>query len=180
MRILVVEDETTLANTLARCLREEGYATDIAYDGEEGVAFAETVVYDLIILDLMLPRLDGMEVIRRLRNERIETPVIMLTARDTVADKVRGLDAGADDYLTKPFALAELLARVRALLRRESDNKNTVLQVGDLVMDTVSSGSIDVKVDAGNGQVLAQDRDNGQDNEKGAKGIDNDNIQVEQ
>lgn len=138
MRILVVEDETTLANTLARCLREEGYATDIAYNGEEGIAFAETVDYDLIILDLMLPRLDGMEVIRRLRNERINTPVLMLTARDTVADKVRGLDAGADDYLTKPFALAELLARVRALLRRESASKNTVLQVGDLVMDTVS------------------------------------------
>ncbi|BCV21732.1 response regulator transcription factor [Moorella sp. Hama-1] len=138
MRILIVEDETTLANTLARCLREEGYAADIAYDGEEGVAFAETVIYDLIILDLMLPRLDGMEVIRRLRNERIQAPVLMLTARDTVADKVRGLDAGADDYLTKPFALAELLARVRALLRRESENKSTVLQVGDLTMDTVS------------------------------------------
>ncbi|WP_434074357.1 response regulator transcription factor [Moorella naiadis (nom. illeg.)] len=138
MRILIVEDETTLANTLARCLREEGYAADIAYDGEEGVAFAETVLYDLIILDLMLPRLDGMEVIRRLRNERIQAPVLMLTARDTVADKVKGLDAGADDYLTKPFALAELLARVRALLRRESENKSTVLQVGDLTMDTVS------------------------------------------
>lgn len=138
MRILIVEDETTLANTLARCLREEGYAADIAYDGEEGVSFAETVLYDLIILDLMLPRLDGMEVIRRLRNERIQAPVLMLTARDTVADKVRGLDAGADDYLTKPFALAELLARVRALLRRESENKSTVLQVGDLTMDTVS------------------------------------------
>lgn len=138
MRILIVEDETTLANTLARCLLEEGYAADIAYDGDEGVAFAETVIYDLIILDLMLPRLDGMEVIRRLRNERIQAPVLMLTARDTVADKVRGLDAGADDYLTKPFALAELLARVRALLRRESENKSTVPQVGDLTMDTVS------------------------------------------
>nr|WP_277997940.1 response regulator transcription factor [Moorella glycerini] len=138
MRILVVEDETFLARTLARCLQEEGYAVDIAYDGEEGVAFAETVIYDLIILDLMLPRLDGMEVIRRLRNERINAPVLMLTARDTVADKVKGLDAGADDYLTKPFALDELLARVRALLRRESENKSTILQVGDLVMDTVS------------------------------------------
>ncbi len=138
MRVLIVEDETTLAHTLARSLQEEGYAADIAYDGEEGVAFTETVVYDLLILDLMLPRLDGMEVIRRLRNQRIKVPVLMLTARDTVADKVKGLDAGADDYLTKPFALDELLARVRALLRRESQNKSILLQVGDLIMDTVA------------------------------------------
>lgn len=138
MRILIVEDEPTLARTLGRCMREEGYVDDIACDGEEGLAFAETAAYDLIILDLMLPRLDGMEMIRRLRNKRILTPVLMLTARDTIADKVRGLDAGADDYLTKPFALDELLARVRALLRRESLTKSTLLQVRDLVMDTVA------------------------------------------
>lgn len=138
MRILIVEDEATLARTLAHYLQEQGHAPDVAHDGEEGLSLAETGSYDLIILDLLLPRLDGMEVIRRLRNETISTPVLMLTAKDSVNDKVLGLDAGADDYLTKPFALAELLARVRALLRRDSVSKTAVLQVGDLAMDTVA------------------------------------------
>lgn len=138
MRILIIEDEIDLAQTLARCLSEEGYVIDIADNGEEGLILAESDMYDLIILDLMLPRLDGMEIIRRLRDRRIKTVVLMLTARDTLTDKVKGLDAGADDYLTKPFALAELLARVRALLRRESQEKSNILQVEDLVMDTLT------------------------------------------
>ncbi|HHW41344.1 MAG TPA: response regulator transcription factor [Syntrophomonadaceae bacterium] len=138
MRILIVEDEIDLAQTLARCLSEEGYVTDIADNGEEGLILAESDMYDLIILDLMLPRLDGMEIIRRLRDRRIKTAVLVLTARDTLTDKVKGLDAGADDYLTKPFALAELLARVRALLRREGQEKSNILQVEDLVMDTLT------------------------------------------
>jgi heavy metal response regulator len=138
LRILIIEDESALAQTLAHCLKEEGYAADIADNGEDGLICAESGLYDLIILDLMLPCLDGLEVIRCLRNQHIKTAVLMLTARDTLTDKVKGLDAGADDYLTKPFALAELLARVRALLRRESENKSSVLQVGDLLLDTLT------------------------------------------
>jgi DNA-binding response OmpR family regulator len=138
MRILVVEDEHKLAGVLKRGLEEHGYAVDLAYDGEEGLQFAQLEPYDLIVLDVMLPRLDGYTVCRRLRAERRNVPVLMLTARDTIDDRVAGLDNGADDYLIKPFAFRELLARVRALLRRDGLSKDPVLRVGDLEVDTVS------------------------------------------
>jgi DNA-binding response OmpR family regulator len=138
MRILVVEDEHKLAGVLKRGLEEHGYAVDLAYDGDEGLQFAQLEPYDLIVLDVMLPRLDGYTVCRRLRAERRNVPVLMLTARDTIDDRVAGLDNGADDYLIKPFAFRELLARVRALLRRDGLSKDPVLRVGDLEVDTVS------------------------------------------
>ena len=118
MRVLVVEDERKLAELLARGLREEGHAADLADRGEEALWMAQAVPYDAIVLDVMLPGLDGFDVCRRLRNDGVWSPVLMLTARDAVDDRVTGLDAGADDYLAKPFGLGELLARVRALLRR--------------------------------------------------------------
>jgi len=138
MRILLVEDDRRLSGILKRGLIEEGYAVDAVYDGEEGEYYAETTPYDLIILDIMLPIKDGLEVCRDLRQKRVNTPILMLTARDTVEDRVKGLDAGADDYLIKPFAFNELLARIRALLRRESMTKTPRLKVGDLEMDTLS------------------------------------------
>lgn len=138
MRILVVEDEHKLAGVLRRGLEERGYAVDLAYDGEDGLALAEVEPYDLVILDVMLPKLDGLTVCRRLRVQHHKVPVLMLTARDTVDDRVAGLDSGADDYLVKPFAFRELLARVRALLRRDSLSKDPVLRVADLEVDTVS------------------------------------------
>jgi DNA-binding response OmpR family regulator len=139
MRLLVVEDEHKLAGVLKRGLEEHGYAVDVAYDGEQGLALASTPpLYDLIVLDVMLPRLDGFEVCRQLRVGQIQTPVLMLTARDTVDDRVTGLDTGADDYLTKPFAFRELLARARALLRREVRSTHPVLRVADIDIDTVS------------------------------------------
>ncbi|MBP9015609.1 MAG: response regulator transcription factor [Candidatus Atribacteria bacterium] len=138
MRILVVEDEKRLAEVVKKGLAEEGYAVDIAYDGEEGQYMAESTPYDLIILDIMLPKKDGITVCRELRLKEINIPVLMLTAKDSVEDRVKGLDSGADDYLVKPFAFSELLARVRALLRREALSKAPKLQVGDLVMDTLT------------------------------------------
>jgi heavy metal response regulator len=138
MRILVVEDERRLCNIIKRGLLEEGYAVDTAYDGEDGEYLAETNPYDLIILDIMLPKKDGIEICGELRLKRVNMPVLMLTAKDTVEDRVKGLDAGADDYLVKPFAFNELLARVRALLRREGLSKSPRLQVGDLVLDTLT------------------------------------------
>lgn len=138
MRILVVEDERKLAGVLKRGLEEHGYAVDVAYDGEDGLAVAEVEPYDLIILDVMLPGLDGLAVCRRLRAQRKNVPVLMLTARDTVDDRVAGLDSGADDYLVKPFAFRELLARVRALLRRDGLSKDPVIRVADLEIDTIS------------------------------------------
>jgi DNA-binding response OmpR family regulator len=136
MRLLIVEDERTLADVLARGFREQGYAVDTAHDGEGGLHFAESEPYDLIVLDLMLPKLNGYEVCRRLRAARSRVPILMLTARDSVDDRVGGLDSGADDYLIKPFAFRELLARVRALLRREGLSKNPLLRAGDLELDT--------------------------------------------
>jgi DNA-binding response OmpR family regulator len=136
MRILVVEDSRRLAGIIKRGLQEENYAVDSAYDGEEAQYMAETTPFDLIILDIMLPKKDGLTVCRELRAKKINTLILMLTAKDTVEDRVLGLDGGADDYLVKPFAFTELLARVRALLRRESLPKTPKLQVGDLVMDT--------------------------------------------
>jgi DNA-binding response OmpR family regulator len=117
---------------------EEGYAVDAAYDGEEGEYLAEDTAYDLIILDIMLPKKDGIEICQGLRLRKINTPILMLTAKDAVEDRVKGLDAGADDYLVKPFAFNELLARVRALLRREALSRSPWLQVGDLTMDTLT------------------------------------------
>jgi heavy metal response regulator len=138
MRILVVEDERRLCNIIKRGLLEEGYAVDTAYDGEDGEYLAETTPYDLVILDIMLPKKDGIMVCQELRLKKVNTPILMLTARDTVEDRVKGLDAGADDYLIKPFAFNELLARVRALLRREGLSKSPRLQVGDLALDTLT------------------------------------------
>jgi DNA-binding response OmpR family regulator len=136
MRILVVEDDSRIAGFLEKGLRESGYAVRVARDGEEGYLDARYNPYDLVILDLMLPKLDGIEVARRLRKEGVVTPILMLTARDTEGDKIQGLDVGADDYLTKPFGFGELLARVRALLRRESMNRSSIMQVDDLEVDT--------------------------------------------
>ncbi len=138
MRILVVEDEHQLAGILKRGLQEHGYAVDVAHDGEDGVTLAETADYDLIVLDVMLPGLNGLEVARALRARRVNIPILMLTARDAVDDRVAGLDSGADDYLVKPFAFRELVARIRALLRRDELVKDPVLRVSDLEVDTVS------------------------------------------
>lgn len=138
MRILIVEDDRRLSGIVKRGLIEEGYAVDAVFDGEEGEYYAESTPYDLIILDIMLPKNDGIQVCKRLRSQKVNTPVLMLTARDTVEDKVIGLDSGADDYMVKPFAFNELLARIRALLRRESLVKTPKLLVGDLEMDTLT------------------------------------------
>ncbi|NOY44412.1 heavy metal response regulator transcription factor [Deferrisoma camini] len=135
MRILVVEDEEKVASFIRKGLEEERYAVDVALDGEEGLELAELNPYDLIVLDLMLPGLDGFRFIQRLRAQGVHTPILVLTARDSVGDKVKGLDLGADDYLTKPFAFAELLARIRALLRRGAPQAPPVLQVADLTLD---------------------------------------------
>jgi DNA-binding response OmpR family regulator len=135
LRILLVEDNQRLSDSLKRSLADDGYAVDVAYDGEEGEAWGLSYNYDAIILDIMLPKKDGLAVCRALREERVKSPIIMLTARDTVDDRVSGLDSGADDYLVKPFALQELLARLRALLRRDSDDKSPELRVGDLSLD---------------------------------------------
>ena len=138
MRVLVVEDERRLAGIVKRGLLEEGYSVDAVYDGEEAEFAAENTPYDLIILDIMLPKKDGIAVCRDLRAKNNNTPILMLTARDTVEDRVKGLDSGADDYLIKPFAFSELLARIRALLRREASPRNPKLQVGELVIDTLT------------------------------------------
>jgi heavy metal response regulator len=138
MRILVVEDEKKVARFIQQGLEEEHYAVEIAGDGETGALLAEAGTYDLIILDVMLPGMNGIEVTRRLRAARVPTPILMLTAKTATEDKVAGLDSGADDYLTKPFAFAELLARVRSLLRRGSLDKTTVLAVADLELDMVT------------------------------------------
>lgn len=135
MRILLVEDNQRLSDSLRRNLADDGYAVDVAYDGVEGEELAEFTAYDLIILDVMLPRKDGLDVCRSLRSKRIRTPVLMLTARDALSDRVSGLDSGADDYLVKPFEMDELRARLRALLRRESEDKNSVLSIADLRLD---------------------------------------------
>ena len=136
MRILVVEDEPSIANFVCQGLKESGYAVDLARDGRDGLAYALAADYDVLVLDIMLPKMDGMDLLRELRRRGNKTPTLMLTAKDTIEDRVKGLDAGADDYLVKPFAFPELLARVRALLRRPPLQAGTILQVGDLQMDT--------------------------------------------
>jgi two-component system, OmpR family, response regulator len=135
MRVLIVEDHKKLADLIRRGLRKEGMAADIAATGEDGLHRAQATEYDAIILDLMLPRLDGLEVCRRLRAAEVWSPILILTARDSVADRVSGLDGGADDYLTKPFSYAELLARLRALVRRGPVQRPTELRVGGLRLD---------------------------------------------
>lgn len=135
MRILLVEDNHRLNASLRQSLIEDGYAVDSAFDGEEGEELAVLTPYDVIVLDIMLPIKDGLEVCRSLRKKHINTPVLMLTARDTVDDRILGLDSGADDYLIKPFALGELRARLRALLRREGGEKSSLLVIGDLTLD---------------------------------------------
>ncbi|HXT36140.1 MAG TPA: response regulator transcription factor [Chloroflexota bacterium] len=138
MRVLVVEDELKINRTVCQALREEAYAVDSAKDGEEGEELATINQYDLIILDLLLPKKPGVAVCRSLRDQGVVTPILMLTAKDTLEDRVQGLDSGADDYLVKPFYMDELLARARALLRRETTTKSTRLQVADLQVDTSS------------------------------------------
>jgi heavy metal response regulator len=136
MRVLVVEDEPAIANFVLQGLTEAGYAVDVARDGQEGLDYALVADYDVLVLDIMLPKLDGLSLLRELRRRGTKTPSLVLTARDTVDNRVEGLDAGADDYLVKPFAFPELLARIRALLRRPPLQMGTVLQIADLEMDT--------------------------------------------
>jgi heavy metal response regulator len=135
MRLLVVEDEKKVASFIKQGLEEEGYAVDVALDGEEGLGMALDQVHALIILDISLPKMDGLQVLKKLRGRKVNTPVLLLTVRATIEDKVLGLDAGADDYLTKPFAFQELVARVRALLRRRAEAEPTLLQIGELILD---------------------------------------------
>lgn len=134
MRVLVVEDEPDLRTSLGRALRDDGYAVDDAPDGEEGLYKAENSDYDAVLLDIMLPRIDGWELLRKLRKKK-KTPVLMLTARDGVPDRVRGLDTGADDYLVKPFDLSELLARLRALIRRAASQDQSRIELGEVVLE---------------------------------------------
>ncbi|MFM2126141.1 MAG: hypothetical protein RL328_2592 [Acidobacteriota bacterium] len=152
MRILLVEDERDAARVLSKGLREQTYAVDVAYDGEEALEKAAVNTYDLLLLDVMLPKADGFEVCRQLRGQGMRMPILLLTARGGVSDRITGLDCGADDYLTKPFDFGELLARVRALLRRGTELKDAVLQVGDLAVDTrshlVSRGGTPVSLTA--------------------------------
>ncbi len=135
MRILVVEDEKKVASFIKKGLEEEYFAADIALDGKEGMKMATTEEYDAIIMDIMLPYIDGISLLKEIRKREIVTPVLMLTVKDSLKDKVEGLDAGADDYLTKPFAFEELIARIRALLRRNENTKTSKLKVGDLLLD---------------------------------------------
>ncbi len=137
MRILVVEDEPAIAGFIVQGLSEAGYAVDLASDGAEALYWVGIAEYDLIVLDVMLPDADGLSLCAQFRQRGLHMPVLMVTARDTIDDRVAGLDSGADDYLVKPFAFAELLARIRALLRREPVFKGTVLQLADLALDTV-------------------------------------------
>jgi two-component system copper resistance phosphate regulon response regulator CusR len=148
MRILVVEDEKKAASFIKKGLEEEGYAVDVAADGEEGLSMALARVHDLIILDIRLPKMDGLRVLQALRQDHVAAPVLLLTVRAAIEDKVLGLDAGADDYLTKPFAFQELVARVRALLRRRAEAEPTVLRIDDLTLDparrTVTRGGEEI------------------------------------
>lgn len=153
MHLLLVEDDRKISEYVAQGLRESRYAVDLAYDGEEALSWLDTMDFDLIILDLMLPKVDGFEVCKRVRNQNNTTPILMLTARDGIEDRVRGLDSGADDYLVKPFSIQELEARVRALLRRTArQGGRTVLEVGDLSLDykahSVSRSGVSISLTA--------------------------------
>lgn len=139
MRILIIEDEHKIARALKKALEQESYAVDVAYDGDEGYAMATTEPYDAAIIDRMLPgKYDGLEIVKAMREQKIHTPVLLLTALGSITHRTEGLDSGADDYLVKPFALEELLARVRALLRRPVEQQSTVLKAGDLSLNTVT------------------------------------------
>ena len=139
MRILIIEDEHKIANSIKKGLEQESYVVDLAFDGEQGFDLAATEDYDVIILDLMLPKMDGMKVCKKLRKEEnIHIPILMLTAKGQLDDKVNGLNTGADDYLVKPFAFAELLARIRALIRRPKSSLSSVLEANDLTLDTLT------------------------------------------
>jgi DNA-binding response OmpR family regulator len=138
MRLLVVEDEPDLLSVISQSLREDGYAVDAASDGEEGLFKAQGATYDAVLLDLMMPRMDGFAVLKALRKDGNAVPVLVLTARDALPDRVKGLDWGADDYLTKPFELAELLARLRALIRRSAGKASAVIEMGDVKIDTAA------------------------------------------
>ncbi|MEA5014012.1 MAG: response regulator transcription factor [Candidatus Limiplasma sp.] len=138
MRLLIVEDDDALRAILVKRLQAQGYAVDACETGTDGLDYATAMTYDGIILDIMLPGVSGLEILRQLRGARCESGILLLTAKDAVADRVAGLDLGADDYLTKPFAFDELLARIRALLRKHAQNRSPVLTVGDLVMDTAA------------------------------------------
>jgi DNA-binding response OmpR family regulator len=138
MRVLVVEDEHKIANAIKKGLQHESYAVDIKYNGTEGYDMAFIEQYDVIILDIMLPGMDGIEICKKLREQNIHTPILMLTAKSQIEDKIIGFNAGADDYLTKPFAFAELLVRIRALTRRPKNSVGTVLAIADLTLDTAN------------------------------------------
>jgi DNA-binding response OmpR family regulator len=152
MRLLIVEDEKSLVDIIKKGLEEEDYVVDVAYNGEDGLFMAENEPSGLIILDIMLPVVDGMTILKRIRKAGVKTPVLMLTAKDTLTDKVSGLDSGADDYLTKPFLFEELLARIRALLRRNSETKSSIIEIGDLVINMatheVRRGKRDISLSA--------------------------------
>src|SRR4051812_20475943 len=141
MRILVAEDHPSLARSIADGLRDEGYAVDLTFDGNEAMHMASSNPYDAIVLDVMLPGRDGFQIIQALRQRQVKTPILCLTARDGVTDRVKGLDLGADDYLVKPFAWEELLARVRAMVRRGHGQKSATLTVGDLEIDTAKKSA---------------------------------------
>lgn len=138
MRILVVEDEHKIAMSIKKGLEQENYAVDVSFGGTDGFDLAESEDYDLIILDILLPEMNGIEICSKLREKQVHTPIIMLTAKGQISDKVTGLDAGADDYLTKPFAFEELLARIRALTRRPKNNIGTISSIEDLTLDTTN------------------------------------------
>lgn len=138
MQILIVEDDVRLARALAHILEENGYGTDVVHNGADGLAYAESDIYDVVILDVMLPKMDGFTVVAELRRKNVSTPVLLLTARDAVPDKITGLDSGADDYMTKPFSPAELLAHLRALTRRQGEVIFEKLDAGDLSLNLES------------------------------------------
>jgi len=154
MHILVVEDEQKISQFIKRGLKEEGYTVDIASDGEEGYNLAKIENFDLIVLDVMLPKIDGIELCKRLRAQKIKIPIIMLTAKNTIQDKVLGLDSGADDYLTKPFAFEEFLARIRALLRKKENPSVTKYVVKDLELDLLTH-----KVTRGNEEIILSSKE---------------------
>jgi len=150
MRILVIEDDHKIANAIKKGLEQESFAVDIEFDGKSGLGSALTIEYDLILLDRMLPEVDGIKICEILRDKQNHTPILLLTAKDKIKDRVNGLNAGADDYLVKPFAFEELLARIRALLRRPKNQTNIILKVEDLELDpakfSVTRGKIDIKL----------------------------------